>query len=420
MGYFYPPPSGGGGGGGKLPVPPQQASVLFTSSEIACGVQEKTPILRKTVSNIKISFFILFDLIVDTSVTVQILIWRILQQHVKVEENPSNLRSVEHRSKARGYFPKWPIILRCGSNSSIEMFCKPCYTQGGIAILRQMKEECLGKGGKGMERFWKRISKYFPSDFCSFKTLKTVDMHRELLLKAYEKVKESLLEENGIEPSLTACGEELSRILTYSFPYGEKSLRNLYNEANIGDEIIIKQPRVVQALAKYLGYADYRDFENKNSNLKEEVDIVNGGSETEAFTAKEGDKADKSRRIKNVLGLIIAVCFLICIGFFGYHYFNKQTWMEWEGTQYVETSFDSQKLKDGNLKVYKEERITDFRKILPNCETQFFNDDGSVKVWYGKNKEGRLQYFTGYGLHPETGKTLKPITKYMIGKHICP
>jgi len=87
-------------------------------------------------------------------------------------ETLSVLRSVERRSKARGYFSKWPITLRCGSSSGIEMFCKPCYTQGGIAILKQMKKEWLGKFGKVMERFWKIISKKFPLNFCSFNRFK--------------------------------------------------------------------------------------------------------------------------------------------------------------------------------------------------------------------------------------------------------
>jgi hypothetical protein len=76
LGDFYPPPSGGGGGGGKLPISPQQACVLFTSSEIACGVHEKIPILRKTVSTIKIIFFILFVLKVDIGMAVQVLAQR--------------------------------------------------------------------------------------------------------------------------------------------------------------------------------------------------------------------------------------------------------------------------------------------------------------------------------------------------------
>jgi hypothetical protein len=71
----------------------------------------------------------------------------------------SSLRSVERRSNARGYFSKWPVTLHCSSSSSIEMFCKPCYTQGGISILKQMKKEWFGKLGKWVERFWKGFGK---------------------------------------------------------------------------------------------------------------------------------------------------------------------------------------------------------------------------------------------------------------------
>ncbi len=95
------------------------------------------------------------------------------------------LRSVERRSKARGYFSKWPIILRCGSSISIEMFCKPCYAQGGTAILRQMKKEMVGKVGKEMERLWKRISNHFPSDFRSFNMLKNRVYAKRITFKSF-------------------------------------------------------------------------------------------------------------------------------------------------------------------------------------------------------------------------------------------
>jgi len=90
-----------------------------------------------------------------------------------------------------------------------------------------------------------------------------------------------------------------------------------------------------------------------------------------------------------------------------------------EGTHYVEASFDAEKIKTGDLKVYKAERIESFEQLDPSCETQFFNEDGSAKVWYVKNKDGKLEYFSSYGLHPKTGKALRPITQYMIGKYIC-
>ena len=47
------------------------------------------------------------------------------------------------------------------------------------------------------------------------------------------------------------------------------------------------------------------------------------------------------------------------------------------------------------------------------------NQDGREQIWYGKNNRGELEFFTSQGLHPETKKTLKKITKYMIDKYVC-
>jgi hypothetical protein len=50
------------------------------------------------------------------------------------------------------------------------------------------------------------------------------------------------------------------------------------------------------------------------------------------------------------------------------------------------------------------------------CEIIFFNSDKSAGFWYGKNKNHQLEYFTDLVLHPETSKTLKTISAYMIKK----
>ncbi len=99
---------------------------------------------------------------------------------------------------------------------------------------------------------------------------------------------------------------------------------------------------------------------------------------------------------------------------------NKTRWMIWQNTEYVEVKFDTKKYHLNQLKLYKSERIKYFKKITVDCNSLFFNSDGTVKIWYGKNNKKELEYFTALGLHPETGKTLKPITKYMINKYICP
>jgi hypothetical protein len=57
-----PPPGGGGGGGGISPSSPQQACGARASSTILVGVQERIPIVRKTVNNKNDIFFIFADI----------------------------------------------------------------------------------------------------------------------------------------------------------------------------------------------------------------------------------------------------------------------------------------------------------------------------------------------------------------------
>ena len=99
---------------------------------------------------------------------------------------------------------------------------------------------------------------------------------------------------------------------------------------------------------------------------------------------------------------------------------NNMRWMVWDQDHYVEVKLDFDQYDIGQLKIYKQERIDHFKRILVDCNTAFFDNSGAPQIWYGKNAEKTLEFFTSYGLHPETGKTLKPITTYMIGKYVCP
>ena len=94
--------------------------------------------------------------------------------------------------------------------------------------------------------------------------------------------------------------------------------------------------------------------------------------------------------------------------------------MVWELDQYVEEKFDDNLLKEGVLKIFNEDRIQNLRKIDVDCNTQYKNPDGTARVWYGRNKAKELDYFSSPGLHPETGKTLRELSKYMFDKHVCP
>ncbi|GAB5565185.1 MAG: hypothetical protein Wins2KO_22480 [Winogradskyella sp.] len=184
-------------------------------------------------------------------------------------------------------------------------------------------------------------------------------------------------------------------------PYGEKSLRDKYNSLiNKPDSTIRLKKHVEEALSHYLGYKDYRTFLESNN-----IGEIDDRSRVKILWGKN--------KITIVVSLIIITTVLI------YSSLTRQRWMIWQVDHYEEVRFDLDEYDVGQLKLYKKERIEKFRKIEPDCSYKFFNAGGSVKVWYGKNNGKELEFFTDLGLHPETGKTLKPITQYMIDKYLC-
>ncbi|MCL6296281.1 hypothetical protein [Jejuia spongiicola] len=170
---------------------------------------------------------------------------------------------------------------------------------------------------------------------------------------------------------------------------------------------------LLNKISEYLDYKDYEDFVSKNTskNLQENVE-----------TYKNQDEVLKEKKSINLLlkkyKLTVIVSLLLLIGFVVYYSLNRQRWMVWDHNNYIEVKFDTEKFNLSQLKLYSEERIKHFKKIDPDCNTEFFGPNNEVKIWYGKNKK-ELEYFTALGLHPETGKTLDPITVYMIRKYIC-
>ena len=224
-------------------------------------------------------------------------------------------------------------------------------------------------------------------------------MYKDVVIKAFEKGKTEIPGSS----TKTNISNHISEALLNDFKYqlSARSLRNLYDESNKIEtyrDIKINSDHTLY-LCNYLGYESYADFLKENP-----------------------DKPEEKKNIKTILKsnkITIIICIITLVLIYAITSFNKQRWMIWEEDHYVEVSFDAEKYSLSQLKLYNKERIEGFRKIQANCETVFFEADGDVKIWYGKNNNNALEYFTDLGLHPETGKTLKPITEYMIKTHIC-
>ncbi len=115
---------------------------------------------------------------------------------------------------------------------------------------------------------------------------------------------------------------------------------------------------------------------------------------------------------------IVAVLFLALVYIINHAFFPEKQCMQWQKDHYekVDCNVVNQGMAAINEVVPIDEREINLKKIEVNKETLFFKN-GKPLVWYSKIK-GKLQYFNSYGINPETGKPLKPITNYMIKKYV--
>lgn len=222
-------------------------------------------------------------------------------------------------------------------------------------------------------------------------------MYKEVILESFKKGRNEI---SG-KTTKTQIGEHISIYLLneYKIQVSGRTLRNLFNDAStIADNNDISiNSSFVNALCNYLGYKDYNHF------IKDKHDPI------------------PSKLISNTKNnWIIIFISLITISFvIGFGNFNQERWMQWDGEKYIEVKFNKKKYKLDQLELLDKKVISSFHKTTPNCKTSFFDEKGIEKLWYGKNTNKEIEFFSSLGRHPETGKTLKPITRYMIKKYIC-
>jgi hypothetical protein len=235
-------------------------------------------------------------------------------------------------------------------------------------------------------------------------------MNKILVLRAFAKAEKVIKKRGVTKPSLVQMATELSDYLEEEkgFNLGEKSLRTYRGAAeklkDQSEDISIKQLAVINGLCNYLDCDNYQEFVKRTSGE---------GTEIKPLAPK------RATRWVTPVRMAVVVSALVLISLFIYNYSTRLRWMVWQEDHYVEVDFDVKKYSIKQLKPYKEERILSFKKVELTCETIFFNQDKSVRFWYGKNRNKELEFFTDLGLHPETGNTLKPITAYMIDKYVC-
>ncbi len=216
----------------------------------------------------------------------------------------------------------------------------------------------------------------------------------QIVLKVFEKAKKE-------HASHTRFA--LSNHISEHSDLSSKTLERAY------DRYINKQKKFgaphadsVNLFCVYLGYDNYADFQKKNR------------------------KGNKERKWITITVSIAFGTLLLYIGIQNWLFANRKgnipdnQCMAWADTVYIKVDCATQPFSKFGTKVepLDASRLNNLKKVEVNMASDFFTEDGKPMIWYSKNKDGEIEFFSAPGLHPITGETLKKITPYIIETYV--
>lgn len=250
-------------------------------------------------------------------------------------------------------------------------------------------------------------------------------MSIEILILAFGKAEKEI----GSSKK-THLAQHLSDILLeeYGYQINERTLRDHYTNHKNGrsDTQEDLKPKLISCLCDYLGYRDYADFVGQNRGRA----IKRGKEKKEnEKTWGEGEKEEEKtpQRLIIIIGVALVIVLLTTL-ILQNPLLNpdptsphKSRCMTWADSLYMTVSCDTGPYSEYRTQVepLDKMKLKNFKKIEVNMTTQFFSENAKKPlIWYFKNKDGEIEYYTAPGLHPITGKTLREITPYIIQTHV--
>lgn len=171
-------------------------------------------------------------------------------------------------------------------------------------------------------------------------------------------------------------------------------------------------PHTIDLFCNYLGYQNYIDYTEKNRPLKPICKLL------------EYPNKHLKKYKKYVIGLVISCITLVPLfAIFENLKTNIVTskdalinskCMVWEETSFQIAPCNS----STRVLPFNENKMKFFRKIEVAPTYKFFSRTGEPLVWYCKLNKNAIEFFSAPGIHPETGKTLKAVTEYIIEKYV--
>lgn len=201
----------------------------------------------------------------------------------------------------------------------------------------------------------------------------------------------------------------LSNHVSYHSDLSSKTLERAYDRyINKKKKYGAPQAESVELFCKYLGFEDYADYVKKNPL----------------------DEPEEGARRKKWIKITVLIAFgmvLIIIGILKWPTGNPieknptSKCMAWADTLYVEVSCATKPYSKYGTSVepLDKMKLENFKKVEVDMSTQFFAEKTNKPlIWYYKNKNGEIEYYTAPGLHPINGETLRKITPYIIQTYV--
>ncbi|MCC4212024.1 hypothetical protein [Leeuwenhoekiella parthenopeia] len=195
------------------------------------------------------------------------------------------------------------------------------------------------------------------------------------------------------------------------------------------DEDYNPSSNTIEEFCVYLGYQDYAEYVEKHkakepdngplpSSLKDQNETQD--SSTGAAT-KPGQKIWRYAAIFGTFTLTLLLVLYLIIQNKTSEVADSENCMTWTGRFYKKTpcSKGSYSTYGNTIEPYDEKRFENFKRVEVDITTPFFSEQNQKPLlWYYKNEQGEIEYYTAPGLHPVNGKTLKAVTEYIVEKYV--
>lgn len=230
----------------------------------------------------------------------------------------------------------------------------------------------------------------------------------EIVWKVFEKANEK-----SVSKAKSALANQIANEITEKYKYiHPKTLERAYDRyINKNKKQGIPQGESIELFCQYLGFKNYADYIKK-------------------YPAKKGIGSKKGGTIKSKWIVIsIVITFVAALMIYGIqkwpsnnrvNYSKEENCMTWADSIYIRVSCTTGPLSKYGTRIepIDEKKIKNFKKVKVTAAYQFFTIEGKPRIWYLKNKNGEIEYFTAPGLHPVNEETLRKITEGIIQKYV--